>query len=67
MSKKLRYVLFIAYIVLCGVMMAGFIVSDYAKKEFWWTFWDISKWVGVVAFIYGMFGLPNILLPKSSK
>lgn len=49
------------------LVFGGLILQDTAEKPFWWEFWTYSPIAGVIGFIYGIFGLPQKLLPKTGS
>jgi hypothetical protein len=66
MSDKIRYFLFVAYLLATlFLVFGGLILQDYANKPFWWNFWTYSPILGVGGFAYGIFGLSKTLLPKT--
>lgn len=51
-----KSILFVAYLVACLILVfGGLIWTDYATKSFWWTFWEITPWVGGLGFIGGIY------------
>lgn len=52
LSKKTKNLLFTLGAILSVVLVfAGLILTDYAKKPFWWTFWDIVWPLGIATFV----------------
>lgn len=54
-KKHWRAILFVLYLVACLTLVIGSLGwTDYAKTPFWWTFWDIAVWPGLLGFIGGI-------------
>lgn len=52
LSKKAKSIIFVSGLVLSAAsVFAGLILTDYATKPFWWTFWDIVVPVGILSFL----------------
>lgn len=67
-SKKTRYFIFVGYMLaMLGLTFGGLILQDYANTPFWWKFWEYSPIAGVAGFIYGIFGLSKVVLPRNDE
>jgi VIT1/CCC1 family predicted Fe2+/Mn2+ transporter len=56
MSKTLKSILFVAYLVaMLTLAIGGTGWSDYADSKFWQTAWNVLCGVGVAGFIGGVF------------
>lgn len=54
-TKHWRGILLVLYLVSCLTLTIGSLGwTDYAKTQFWWTFWDVSFWIGLVGFVGGI-------------
>lgn len=52
LSKKQKSFLFVGGVILSVVVVfLGLILTDYAKKPFWWTLWDIAWPLGIASFV----------------
>lgn len=52
LSKKQKSFLFVGGAILSVVVVfLGLILTDYAKKPFWWTLWDIVWPLGIASFL----------------
>lgn len=51
LSDKTKSILFVSgAIISVVVVFLGLILTDYAKKPFWWTLWDIVWPLGIASF-----------------
>jgi hypothetical protein len=56
LKEHWRAVLFVLYLVACLVLTIGSLIwTDIAKTSFWWTFWEITPWIGGIGFISGCY------------
>ncbi len=52
MSNKVKAILWAAaFFLTLALGFAGLILTDYATKHFWWTFWGIMPYVGFGSFL----------------